>query len=89
MFTAGIDDTLIVKSYRVYFSHGVVLGFSYHNHYLSIDKVKDDGLKLFFRNLYMDYMGNLRQRLRFAISHSRILCEGRACTSSLLITLKP
>ena len=36
-FTASIYGAVIVKSYQVYFSHGVVVGGAYPNHYFSID----------------------------------------------------
>ena len=45
--TASIDGIVIVKSYQMSFSHGVLVGGAYHNQYLSIDKVKGEGIKLF------------------------------------------
>ena len=88
-FTADIDGTVIVKLYQVPFSHGVVVGGAYPNHYLSINEVKVEGLKLFFRNSWMDYMGNLRQRLMFSLSSSRITHKGCAHTLPSLVNLKP
>ena len=53
VFTAGIDGTSIVKSYKVYFSHAVVVGGAYTNNYFPIDDVKGEGLKLSFQE-YLD-----------------------------------
>ena len=50
LFTSGIDGTVVVKSYQVSFSHIIVVGGAYPNHYFSIGKVKSEGLKLFCIN---------------------------------------
>ena len=79
-FISGVDGTVIFKLYQVSFSRGVLVGGSCPNHYFSINEVKGEGLKLFFRNSWMDYMGDLSHRLRFSLSRSRILCKGCART---------
>ena len=46
-FTSGIDGTVIVKSYQVSFSNGVVVGVAHPNNYLSIEEVRLRGLNSF------------------------------------------
>ena len=47
LFTSGIDGTVVVKSYQVSFSNGVVVGVAHPNHYLSIEEVSLRGLNSF------------------------------------------
>ena len=41
-FTAGFDGTVLVKTYQVYHSCGVVVGGAYPNHYFSFDIIATD-----------------------------------------------
>ena len=58
-FTAGIDGTVIVKSYQVYFYHSVVIGGVHPNNYFSVNEVKGEGLKLFLQEFLDGLHGKL------------------------------
>ena len=62
-----LDGAVVYKSYQVSFSHDVVVGGAYTNHYFSIDEVKGEGLKIFLQECMDGLNGKLASYIKVCI----------------------